>query len=221
MKKTLLIAAAALVAATITSEAQVYSANIVGYVNVTPLTGVNNLLANPLDSGTNTLISLFPGVPGASTVSVYSPSGYTVYKFAAGHWKNLVGGAVSDSVLLPPGEGFFFNPAAPGYTNTFVGNVVALSGTSVTNVLGAGSQLVGSAIPYADSVTNTSTINLQAPGATTLNKWNAATQSYVLFKIVGGQWKLNGTVAQVPSVGVAEGFFVNPPSGFNWVESLP
>jgi hypothetical protein len=33
--KTLLIAAAALVAGVITSEAQVYSANIVGYVNVT------------------------------------------------------------------------------------------------------------------------------------------------------------------------------------------
>ncbi len=34
MKKTLLIAAAALVAGVISSEAQVYSANIVGYVNV-------------------------------------------------------------------------------------------------------------------------------------------------------------------------------------------
>ncbi len=34
MKKTLLIAAAALVAGVISSDAQVYSANIVGYVNV-------------------------------------------------------------------------------------------------------------------------------------------------------------------------------------------
>ncbi len=53
MKKTLLIAAAALVAGVVSSEAQVYSANIVGYVNVTCPAGAQVLVSNPLDDGTN------------------------------------------------------------------------------------------------------------------------------------------------------------------------
>jgi len=221
MKKTLLIAAAALVAGVVSSEAQVYSANIVGYVNATPTTGVLNLMANPLDSGNNTLTNLFPSIPGASTISTWGGSSYTVYKFSAGHWKNLVGNVVSDAVLLPPGQGFFFNPATPGYTNTFVGNVVAAAGASVTNTLGSGSQLVGSLLPYADSVTNTSTINLLVPGATTLNEWSVGSQTFVLYKVVAGQWKLNGTTPQVPTLNVAQGFFINPPSATNWVQTLP
>ena len=51
MKKTLLMAAAALAAGIITSQAQpVYSQNIVGYVNQTFVSGYVNV-ANPLDNG--------------------------------------------------------------------------------------------------------------------------------------------------------------------------
>jgi hypothetical protein len=68
--KTLLIAAAALVAGIVSSEAQVYSANIVGYVNVSGNANQFALIANPLDNGTNTgndeLSSLPPRTRGAS-----------------------------------------------------------------------------------------------------------------------------------------------------------
>ncbi len=56
-----LLCAAALAAGAVSSMAQsnVYSLNIVGYVNVPLVTGFN-LIANPLDNGTNDLASLFP-----------------------------------------------------------------------------------------------------------------------------------------------------------------
>ncbi len=57
--KTLLIAAAALAAGVISSQAQVYSANIVGYANVVCPASTLVLLANPLDNGTNTANDVF------------------------------------------------------------------------------------------------------------------------------------------------------------------
>ncbi len=51
MKKTLLIAAAALAASLIPSQAQVYSQNIVGYVNTAiPGGGALTLVANPIQT---------------------------------------------------------------------------------------------------------------------------------------------------------------------------
>jgi hypothetical protein len=215
--KTLLIAAAALVAGVISSRAQVYSVNVVGYAN--QYSGATSyLLANPLDSGNNTLTNLFPSVPGASTISVWNGSGYTQYKFTAGHWK--VGTTVSDSVLLPPGQGFFFTPSV-AYTNTWVGSVVANAGNNwtVTNSLTTSQQLVGSLIPYADSITNTQTVNLLVAGASTISKWNVGSQTYTLYKFTAGQWKIGSTVS-VPSLGVGEGFFITPTASTNWVEVL-
>ncbi|HUC86042.1 MAG TPA: hypothetical protein VL970_12670, partial [Candidatus Acidoferrales bacterium] len=64
MRKTLLIAAAALAVSVISSRAQVYSQNIVGYINVPETAGALSLEAPQLDldgTGTNnTLSSLYP-----------------------------------------------------------------------------------------------------------------------------------------------------------------
>ncbi len=70
--KTLLIAAAALAATVISSEAQVYSANVVGYVNVV-LQGGYNLEANPFDDGNgNHLTNLInPSLPASEVISHY------------------------------------------------------------------------------------------------------------------------------------------------------
>jgi len=222
MKKTLLIAAAALVAGIVSSEAQVYSANVVGYVNQTAANGVFALQANPLDNGTNTLASLFPSVPPATTVQTWDPvaGSFTLYKFLAGHWKN--GTVVSDTVQILPGQGFFITPGGSvPYTNTFVGNVVAAPGSSVTNTVGTGLHLVGSLVPYADYVTNTATINLPVAPATTLQTWDPIGQQFVLYKFLAGQWKI-GTTPAVPQIAVGQGFFLSPPTVANvWVQTLP
>jgi len=91
----------------------------------------------------------------------------------------------------------------------------------VTNNVAPGAQLVGSLIPYADFVTNTSTLNLTVAPATTLQTWNVGSQSFTLYKFSAGAWKI-GTLASVPQLSVAQGIFLTPPTLTNvWVETLP
>ena len=220
--KTLLIAAAALVAGVISSEAQVYSANVVGYVDVV-ITGAPvatnsyTLISNPLDDGNgNQLTNIVGGLPAGSSVTTWAGTVFnTPIGKTAGGW--------SGSVSLPPGVGFFVkngkaSPASPPYTNVFVGNVVCLSGAYVTNVLVLGYNLCGSMVPYAgDLTTDTTNLNLQVPAQSSLTDWNPTTQTYdtPVGKTAGG-W--------------AGSFIINPGEGFfvkegkyntNWVQTLP
>src|SRR5665213_3609351 len=126
--KTLLIAAAALVAGIATSNAQVYSQNVVGYVNVTVPANTLVLTANPLDDGTNTTTSLGAALPNKSQIQIWNGSGFTATSKAGGVW--------SPNLSIPVGTGFFVkSPTA--ITNTFVGNVIVPSGGSGTNALPA------------------------------------------------------------------------------------
>jgi hypothetical protein len=234
MKKTLLIAAAALVAATITSEAQVYSANIVGYVNhVYSHNAKFELVATPLDASNgganptgNSLTNLFPGINGATIIQVWNPTAgsFDSYKISGGAWQNLANFANADNFQLAPGVGYFVTlGGSKSYTNTIVGNVECVVPGSVTNIIQNGLQLEGSVIPYGDYITNTATFNLIGKGGSILQQWDIPSQAFVGFKISGGVWQnLNTLTAQTPQIGVGEGFFFTP-SGTSsniWVESL-
>lgn len=134
--------AAALAAGTVASMAQsnVYSLNIVGYVNV-PLAAGFNLIANPLDNGTNTLTSLFPN----------AGFGDTVYQFANGAFtSSTFFGSWSPELTTVPGGGVFYQASA-AFTNTFVGNV--LTG-SLTNHVKAGFNILSSQVPQSDTLEN-------------------------------------------------------------------
>jgi hypothetical protein len=223
MKKTLLIAAAALVAGVISSNAQVYSANIVGYVNVTAPAGQYVMIANPLTTGNDVLTNVIQNAPGATAVQIWNGTGFTTYTFSklTKHWTS---GAINgDNVAVPPGAGFFINAASPGFTNTFVGNVVPnAGGGTATNVLAVGFAAVGSIVPYGDVVTNSATINLQVAGASQLEKWNVASQSFqptFTYSALSHVWK-QGTVITNPVINVGEGFFINPSAATNWVQTL-
>lgn len=221
--KTLLIAAAALAATVISSEAQaVYSANIVGYVNVVAPAGKYVLINNPLTTGNDVITNVIQGAPGGSTLNVWNGTGFTTYTYSAlsKSWKN--GATVGNNVPLSPGSAFFLNTPTL-FTNTFVGNVVPLVGASVTNSLVVGYQPVGSLTPYADVITNASTINLQVAGGSTFEQWNVSAQAFqplFTYSALAHTWK-QGSVATNPVVNVGEGFFVNPSSATNWVQTLP
>ena len=80
--KTLLLAAAATVAgiASLQAQSNVYSVNVVGYVNVTIPTGYS-LIANPLNSSDNTVSNLFnatsqSGAALGSTVYTWNGAGF-------------------------------------------------------------------------------------------------------------------------------------------------
>jgi hypothetical protein len=203
--KTLLIAAAALAATIISSEAQtpVYSANIVGYINVTNVGGQFTLLNNPLDNGTNTLNSLFPSVPTGSQVQIWNGTGFNSSTKLGANW--------SPNSTIAVGQGFFLKLAASG-TNTFAGSVVVQSGGSVTNNLTAGVfALVGPAIPFADTLGSTN-INLQLPTGSQVQVWNGT--GFNSSTKLGANWSPNLTILP------GQGLFVKSTTSTNYVESL-
>ena len=104
--------------------ANVYSQNIVGYVNKVFLgSGQYTLVANPLDNGTNDLVSLLDAaLPNKSTVYAWDQTNGKYIQVN----KNGSGAANwTTNLLAPPGTGFFVKtPNASGpVTNVFVGQL--------------------------------------------------------------------------------------------------
>src|ERR1035437_8975970 len=87
MKKTLLMAAAALAAGIITSQAQVYSQNIVGYVNLPLTNGVFSVVSPALSNDTtgtnNTISSVFTTPVIGDTVFAFNGVGYDTLNYTA------------------------------------------------------------------------------------------------------------------------------------------
>jgi hypothetical protein len=220
--KTLLIAAAALVAGVASSEAQVYSANVVGYVSVTAQPGQFVLVENPLTTSDDVISNVLQNLPGGTSVQIWNGAGFDtlIYSALSHAWKN--GAANADNTPLPPGVGFFLQNSSTAITNTFVGSVVAASGGgTATNVLSTSLTPVGSLLPYADVVTNGATFNLTVGGGSTLQQWSVAGQQFntFIYSALAHSWKL-GSVNSNPVVNVAEGFFIQPSAATNWVETL-
>ncbi len=209
MKKTLLIAAAALVAGVITSEAQVYSANIVGYVNVVCPANALVLASNPLDDGTNQANDLLGSLPNKSTIQLWNGSGFSLLS------KTSSGFAGNPSI--PVGTGFFVKSAS-NFTNTFVGNVVpAPGGNQSTNTLPANTLvLVGSTLPvggtFNDVGTNTFNLISTLPNKSTIQLWNGSGFSLVS--------KTSAGFAGNPAYAPGQGFFVKSASTTNWIQTL-
>ena len=239
MKKTLLIVAAALAASVISSQAQVYSQNVVGYANVvTPGASVNYLLTCPFKIGvSNGANEVFgTSLPEFSTILIWSSatSSYTLYQTdtSSGTGWSDSGFTPVGAPVLPVGQGFFLSPSANNITNTFVGAVAVNVGTSnvMTLVNASVNYLVGPVVPYAGSVTNGNNsgggINLNAlPEFSTVLIWSSGSSSYTLFQTDTSSptgWSDSGfTPISAPSVTVGQGFFVSP-SGNNakWTVGL-
>jgi hypothetical protein len=221
--KTLLLAVAALATGMISSEAQnVYSANIVGYVNVVvPASPGWACVANPLDlDGVDNITNVLANAPKGTLCEFWSGAGFPLVvkrsTVGAGAW-----GANATNVYIPPGVGFMMQCPSI-YTNTFVGNVIIAPGATNTLTVNSGYQLVGSPIPYSGTLTNasdngTNTLNLGAsmPKGTIINVWNNGFAIAAKRSTVGaGNWTAN------PSFTAGEGFFLTPPTGTNWQQTL-
>ena len=239
--KTLLIASAALAAGILTSSAQTYSQNIVGYVNQLVIGGQYNMMVNPLSSGaTNGANEVFNG-QGAVPFTGYLPDGTLLYQWNgstyvvstydtsigadANNWYNGDESATASTPLILPGKGFFLFPTAT-FTNTYVGTVVINIGQSTNNVATGGAyNMMGSLLPVAGAVSN-ATINFFPPDGTLLYQWNGTTYNVSTYDSSLGadanNW-YNGdesAVAPTPVIGVGDGFFVFPTAQYIWTESL-
>ena len=202
MKKTLLIAAAALAAGMLSVQAQsnVYSQNIVGYANVVaPVGGKSYLINVPFKIGvSNGLNEVFGStLPIGSQVLVWSVANnsYTTYLYDPTDPNGVGAGApvwyLSDDTTpadpiptVPPGLGFFLIPNG-AVTNSFSGAIAISTGTSNNMVLPVGGKnyLVSSAVPYSGAVTNGNSsgggFNLNnLPIGSQLLVWSTASNSY-------------------------------------------
>jgi len=199
--KTLLIAAAALAAGVISSQAQVYSQNIVGYVNSTfPGNNALTMIANPLvGNGTNGATQVLTGLVGGENLFLWSGHGFYQYSFegvGAGtsmgfpsDWIDLNGGTVAavpgdvfdapDAVywtqppqLVPGQGGFIQNGNVAAETNTFVGTATLQTTNSPVVLPGNNAlALVASVVPIGGNIQNTN-FNLPFAGGENVFIWN-------------------------------------------------
>jgi hypothetical protein len=211
MQKSMLLAAAALTAGLLSASAQsnVYSVNIVGYVNTVIKGGsAYTLVANPLEGPTNDVNTLMAVLPNKSQVLVYdtTSSGYITATKGSGVWNT--------NLALPVGTGFFVRNAGPDLTNTFVGNVVGVPGTNTT-ALPAGYILVGSKTPIGGTLNDTGNNTLNLGGvlpnkSQVLTYDNSGSGSYITATKGSGVWNTN------LQLNVGQGFFVRSQSATNW-----
>lgn len=218
MKKTLVLAALAIAGAlTASAQSNVYSLNIVGYVN-TPIKGNGEftLLANPLDAPTNTSVALVGSLlPNKSQVLTWNGASYDTASKISGVWNT--------NFNIPPGTGFFVKNGpvgSPALTNTFVGNV--LTGVPGTNTvaLPVGFSLRGSPLPIGGTLTDVGNNSLNL-GVVLANKsqvliWdNSGSGAYVTASKISGVWNTN------LQLNVGQGFFIKAfTAGSNWVQTL-
>ncbi len=125
-------------------NAQVFTANIVGYVNV-PLTANRyHLVSNPLSASTNTLNGAVANQANGSRAWIWNVTnqvfeGPSVYDAALNVW--------SINYPIPVGKGFMIHTPTSG-TITFVGEV--LTGSRTNSVAGTNKlSLLGSIVPQS------------------------------------------------------------------------
>jgi hypothetical protein len=235
--KATLIAAATLAVGVISSQAQVYSQNIVGYVNIPLTNGVLANVAPTLDfdgTGTNNTISTVFTTPHTNdTVYAFNGTGYDtlVYKvLGSGHpvvyttnW--FKGSLASPNYSLNPGQSVFYLPAA-NQTNTQVGTV--LTGASLVNsVFPAANKvaLVSSQVPIAGGLT--SVLGYKPSINDVVYVYNGAGYNTYTYKVLGTghpvvystNW-FQGSLAGEPAINVGQGFWIQPSQNTNWVQSF-
>jgi hypothetical protein len=239
--KTLLLSAAALLAAGIvTSQAQVYSQNIVGYATI-PAPSAYTLMVVPFQIGvSNGANEIFgTNLPDTTQVLIWNSAAgkfvTDVFDTGAGfnpppYWYMANDSTPTNPPILAPGQAFYlFAPG--GVTNTFAGTVAVNVGATNTMTLGSFYNLVGSVIPAAGSVTN-SLINLPAhlPDTTQVLFYDSVHGKYVTYVYDTGAgfnpppyWYMSNdsTPTNPPSLTIGQGMFIFPPGGATWVEVLP
>lgn len=212
--KTLLLTAALSVAAAASSMADVFSVNVVGYVNVTLANGFN-LLGNPLVSSNNAIGQVLPSVPEGSIVYKLKADGsFNQDIYVGGAWYDSVSESPSTTTIAP-GEGFFLFSSAVSNI-TFVGEVK----TGESSVpLNTGFSLVSSVVPQSYELTGA---DFPTADGITHYKLLGAGGYEISAYLTGFGWYDTTTEAprQVMTA-PAQGFFIfNPNPATTWTRSF-
>ena len=236
--KTVLLSAllGALGSVSVIAQTNVYSLNVVGYVNITVLPGYNQISCPLIASPDNTIGTLFNNASG-----IYTGDSIYTYDTTTGALildsaetigtrppatTNANGWTFAGTNALNPGVGaWFYNGASTNVTLTIVGTVAS---GSLTNTLVTGFNMVGSILPTSG--------DLCSNALTTLTNYNIGDSVYVFsggtsgaFEIFqsgtgrpyafgyNSNWNSTGDPI-VPNVG--QGFWYdNSGATVNWVEN--
>jgi hypothetical protein len=226
--KTLLLTAALVGAGALTSMAQsnVYSLNVVGYVNITAAPGFN-LFANQLNqTGTNnTVITVMPSAPAAVLQDcqvlkfLKAQANYNIdlYDAGSGGWIDNNTGNPS-ATTLNPGEGFFFyNSKSTNITLTLTGEVP--QGTNAL-AMTTGFNLIGTVVPQAINLDPTNSF----PVVQDMQYLPFANGNYGaidLYDVPSGGWINNDSGnPEIPTPAVGQGYFIYTPSSQTWTRSF-
>lgn len=193
------------------AQAQVYSVNVVGYVNLTVPPGFS-IIANQLDAGTNTLTNLLPSPPVNTRVYKFTGTTYSIATFAPDD-NNVNSWDVN--LALSPGEGaFILNPSSSPVSLTFSGEVKT---GNLTNTIPAGYSLVASIVPQSGQLTPT--LGYVPTANDRVFRYNNGTQSYDISTYAPDDNNvLSWDIVPTPRVG--EGFFISTSTPKTWVRNF-
>ena len=215
MRTKALLCAAAVAASAVTAMAQsnVYSLNVVGYINTTLVgggaAGKYQMIANQLNTTNNTIGSLLPAPPDGTTLLKWTGT-----TFASSTFASFLGGWDHPEYTLAPGEGAFINsPSA--WTNTFVGEV--LQG-SLSNPYPAGYSIRASKVPLSGTLTALQLPASQFADGDLVLQWNTTSQSYDSYTLLGGSW-LGGPLPE-PTLAIGESMFLFPANAGTWNQTF-
>ncbi len=225
--RTKLLCAAVLAACAIPAMAQnnVYSLNVVGYINAPVAANKYAMLVNQLNASPNNNIS--------NVLSGTFADNSLVMTFASGAWSANVEqyyaalpGWYPATTTLAPGQGFaLLSPSAA--TVTFVGEVP--QGTTTTP-LNAGWNFVGSAVPQAlplgtsTSPTNT-TLSFPAADGDIYIPWDTVAANYgnpIQYYPAFGWFDASNPALDTngPAPALSAAFFVLKSGAANWVRTF-
>jgi hypothetical protein len=206
--KTLLLTAALTAAGAATSMAQVYSVNMVGYINL-PIGAGYSIIANHLNSSPdNQVINLIPTPPDTTAFYKFNRStgGYDILEYLDGNYEGIT------TMTLGPGEATFIStPSA--FTVTFVGEVQLASNLSIQQ----GYQMLSSALPQSLPVEGAANDGVPAAPVglgyvpvegDTIYRYSNSADQYEIDQFLDGAWEgASGGVSPTPQIG--QGFFLS------------
>jgi hypothetical protein len=202
--KTLLLTAALTAAGIASSMAQVYSVNLVGYINKQIPAGFV-MIANQLDNGTgNKVVDVLPNPPEGTFVYKFNGVSYDIASFVDGAYEGVT------TITMAPGEGVFVkSPTA--HTATFVGEVKLSSSVAIPN----GFSITSSVIPQTGTLDS---LLFPATEGDFVYFYDNVSNGYKIAAFVDGSWE--GPAAP-PTPTMGESFFVKHAGATaNWTRTF-
>jgi hypothetical protein len=206
------------------AQSNVYSLNVVGYINL-PLTNGYQMVANQLDldgTGTNnTLASVFStNLPNLTQVLSWDPIAQTfdlaTYRTSTSAFAGNTTGVTATGLQM--GQGVFVNLSASATptTITTVGTVMQ-AGMGVPAVLPQGYSMVSSQAPLSGGVTTT--LGYPAGNLDQILTWSVTGQTYVLSTYRSSTSSYTGGE---PQIAVGQSFFANvkAAAGVTWTNTF-